>query len=294
MSTVLRNPIVGANQKTAVLDIVEQFNEVECRFDLEIERCVLTMKRSAPLCFSQAMLSELNSIAEIHRQASGYPVRFRVLASQRQKVFALGGDLSFFKQCIESRDEKSLANYARKAVDLIWESLSGSGRAEMLTISLVQGDAQGGGFEAALAGHILVAERNATFGFPEGLFGMFPGMGARQLLRARATDSIACQLIGSARRYTAQELFDLGVVDLLANEGEGWRTVNNICHSPSAAKWARLRDRFGNVSKREMSEDVERWIEQAMRISPKHLRTIDYLVQAQKNFMKQKPTIRVV
>ena len=46
------------------------------------------------------------------------------------------------------------------------------------TISLVQGDALGGGFEAALCGDIIIAEKQARFGFPEVLFNLFPGMGA--------------------------------------------------------------------------------------------------------------------
>ena len=49
------------------------------------------------------------------------------------------------------------------------------------TISLVQGDALGGGFEAALAGDVVIAEKSAQFGFPEVMFNLFPGNGGIQL-----------------------------------------------------------------------------------------------------------------
>jgi DSF synthase len=52
----------------------------------------------------------------------------------------------------------------------------------ILTVGLVQGAALGGGFEALLSFDYVVAERDATFGLPEILFGLFPGMGAHSLL----------------------------------------------------------------------------------------------------------------
>ena len=44
----------------------------------------------------------------------------------------------------------------------------------MTTISLVQGDALGGGFESALSSDIIVAEESAQLGLPEILFNLFP------------------------------------------------------------------------------------------------------------------------
>src|SRR5689334_25152852 len=35
------------------------------------------------------------------------------------------------------------------------------------TVSLVQGECLGGGFEAALSSDVIIAERNSRFGFPE-------------------------------------------------------------------------------------------------------------------------------
>ena len=46
----------------------------------------------------------------------------------------------------------------------------------MVTIGLAQGDALGGGFESLLSFNVIIAERDARFGFPENIFGLFPGM----------------------------------------------------------------------------------------------------------------------
>ena len=57
----------------------------------------------------------------------------------------------------------------------------------------------GGGFEAALAGNVLVAERGTRLGFPEVLFGLFPGMGAYTLLRRRVDAVTAEKIILNAK-----------------------------------------------------------------------------------------------
>ena len=55
----------------------------------------------------------------------------------------------------------------------------------MITIGLAQGDALGGGFESLLSFNVIIAERGAKFGFPETMFGLFPGMGAYSLVARR-------------------------------------------------------------------------------------------------------------
>ena len=42
-----------------------------------------------------------------------------------------------------------------------------------VTIAMVEGSALGGGFEAALAHHFLLAQNNARMGFPEIAFNLF-------------------------------------------------------------------------------------------------------------------------
>ena len=55
----------------------------------------------------------------------------------------------------------------------------------LITIALVQGEALGGGFESILSFDVVIAERDARFGLPEAMFGLFPGMGAHSFLSRR-------------------------------------------------------------------------------------------------------------
>ena len=164
----------------------------------------------------------------------------------------------------------------------------------MTSVCLVQGEAQGGGFEAALAGHVLIAERGTWFGFPEGLFGLFPGMGARALLSARGAGNHAGKIIASCRRYSAEELYEVGIIDFLANPGCGIDVLKAVGELASSGHLSDLRGRFLNIKKDELIGTVSDWVEVAMNLSEKHLRTIDFLVQAQERARGKVPSIRVV
>lgn len=53
---------------------------------------------------------------------------------------------------------------------------------DLTTVSLIQGDALGGGFEASLSSNLIIAERGVKMGLPEVIFNLFPGMGAYSIL----------------------------------------------------------------------------------------------------------------
>jgi len=270
------------------------YSTIEAMADGSDGICGAVLKRSSPYSFTQVVLRELLDFARNTPSQERNDVPLRALVSKRKGVFSLGGDLVFFRNCIRSCDEQALREYAYLAVDLIWESITASGREGMASVCLVQGEAQGGGFEAALAGHVLIAERGSWFGFPEGLFGLFPGMGARALLTARGAANHAGKIIASSRRYSAEELYEIGIVDFLANPGCGDDVLRSLVELASNGHIADLRGRFSNIKKDELLDTVSEWVEVAMKLSDKHLRTIDFLVQAQERARSKVPSIRVV
>src|ERR687892_286503 len=97
----------------------------------------------------------------------------------------------------------------------------------MTTLSLVQGDALGGGFECALASDVIVAEESAQLGLPEILFNLFPGMGAYSLLARRIGMRAAEELMLSGKVLPAAELYKMGIVDVLATDGQGETAVRS-------------------------------------------------------------------
>src|SRR3546814_2073117 len=79
----------------------------------------------------------------------------------------------------------------------------------------------GGGFEALMTFDVVVAERQARFGLPEILFGLFPGMGAYSILARRIGHVHAERMILGGKVYSAEEMYDMGLVHVIAETGEG-------------------------------------------------------------------------
>lgn len=86
-------------------------------------------------------------------------------------------------------------------------------------ICAIEGVALGGGFELALLSDIIVAGRNAKFGFPEATIGIMPGAGGTQTLPRLVGKSMAKELIWTGRRITADEALSLRLVNHVVDAG---------------------------------------------------------------------------
>jgi DSF synthase len=103
-------------------------------------------------------------------------LRYMVLGSRFPGVFNLGGDLEMFARCIENQDRETLRQYSHLCVDIV-DRVWHCNDMPVINIGLAQGDALGGGFEALMCFDVIIAERQARFGLPEVLFGLFPRHG---------------------------------------------------------------------------------------------------------------------
>src|SRR3954453_1118273 len=147
-------------------------------------------------------------------------LRYLLLGSRTPGVFNLGGDLDLFAAKIRERARDALVAYGKSCVRILPRNMNGLGL-PMITIGLAQGDALGGGFESLLSFNVIIAEKGAKFGFPENLFGLFPGMGAYSLLARRIGAAVAEDMILTGRMYTAEEMKEIGLVHVLAEPGQG-------------------------------------------------------------------------
>jgi DSF synthase len=150
--------------------------------------------------------------------------RYFVLRSRRENIFNLGGDLEFFRQMIMSGDRQGLLAYAKQSADMMYALHSGFEKGAT-TIALVQGKCIGGGFEAAVACDYIVAERHSEFCFPEIQLGIFPGMGALAILARRLDKRNYEEVCHSGRSFSAEELADKGLIDIVADTGQGEQAV---------------------------------------------------------------------
>lgn len=267
--------------------------------DQDIGTVWVHLEPSSAVKFTPALLADLRTVqarmaARLRAQAGRSPaqrIRYQVFASRIPGVFSLGGDLALFRECIRTRDADSLRIYARDAVDLVYVNATAY-EEPLTTISLVQGKALGGGFEAALAAHVIVAERGSRMGLPEIMFNMFPGMGAYQLLSRRLTPAQAERMILSGRTYTAEELHALGVVDVLAEDGDGERVVRRHIQAIDRQSHGRhgLRRALhaaNPLDRHELYRMADVWVDTALGLGARDLETIDYLLRAQQRMEKQ-------
>jgi DSF synthase len=241
-------------------------------------------------CFSERLLQETRRQQEAIRRtlaADTDPragIHHLVLASDAD-VFNLGGDLALFAQLIRSGNRGRLLEYARLCIEVAF-NFHRLYEDRVHSIAVVQGEALGGGFEAALCCHTIIAEEGAGMGFPEVLFDLFPGMGAYTFLTRRVTPAVAERMMLDARVYPVEELLAMGVVDQVVPKGEGLaaarelvrkhQRIGNALRSMNAVRHA-----CKPVGLDELLEVTTEWVDAAMRLNERGLRTMERLIRAQ-------------
>ncbi|MFZ3040727.1 MAG: crotonase/enoyl-CoA hydratase family protein [Thiobacillus sp.] len=241
-------------------------------------------------CFTPTLLQELlgwcHAVASQIDDPSQPDVRYMVTASAHPEVFNYGGDLNRFAELIAAGERDHLAQYAQACIEPLYLNAVHLNRPGLKSITLVQGDALGGGFECALSGNVLIAERGSKMGFPEILFNLFPGMGALSLLARRVGYQKAEQMILSGRLFLAEELHALGVVDVLAEPGEGEMAVHDYIRRESRSRNGALALRAARevaqpIAHEELMRIAEIWVDAALRLEAKDLRMMERLVTRQ-------------
>jgi len=241
-------------------------------------------------CFSERLLQEMKRGQEALRRRLAADTRpdagiHHLVLTSDADVFNLGGDLSLFSQLIRAGDRDRMLDYARLCVEVAY-NFSRLHEDRVHSIAVVQGEALGGGFEAALCCHTIIAEEGAGMGFPEVLFDLFPGMGAYTFLTRRVSPAQAERMMLDARVYPVEELLRMGVVDQVVPRGEGLaaarelvrkhRRIGNALRSMNAVRQA-----CRPVSLQELLAVTTEWVDAAMRLGDRGLKTMERLVRAQ-------------
>jgi len=251
------------------------------------------MHAGAPMgyhpCFSEKLLHEIRRMQKsiCDRVAADTDARagvhHLVLASDAN-VFNLGGDLALFSKLIRAGERGRLLDYARLCVEVAY-SFSRLHEDRVHSVAVVQGDALGGGFEAALCCHTIIAEEGAGMGFPEVLFDLFPGMGAYTFLSRRVTPRQAERMMLDARVYPVEELLQMGVVDQVVPKGEGLAAARELLRKHARIGNAlrsmnAVRQACQPVSLEELLKVTTEWVDAAMRLSDRGLHTMERLIRA--------------
>jgi enoyl-CoA hydratase/carnithine racemase len=164
-----------------------------------------------------------------------------VILSGEGKGFCAGLDWMSFMGTPDAaaellrRPDDSVANLAQQ-VAWVWQEVP------VPVIAAVHGFAIGGGLQIALGADLIYAEENAKLSVMEARYGLIPDMGISQTLFKRVRMDVAKELIFTARRFSAKEGLELGLVTRVVDDplGAARLTAKQIAkRSPHAVRAAK-------------------------------------------------------
>jgi DSF synthase len=123
-------------------------------------------------------------------------------------------------------------------------------------------------------------------GFPEVLFNSFPGMGAFSFLARKLGPTRAKKIIMSGRVYSAEEFYEIGLVDVLANKGEAREAAqkfiaeNKRRHTLLYAM-NKVQNKVNMLTKSELQDVTEIWVDSVLKLDAQDLRRMELLISAQ-------------
>jgi len=169
---------------------------------------LLSLSRPEALnALNRELLLELESfVNKIERKETS--ISALIVTGAGEKAFVAGADIKE----IDHLNPDSALEFARFGQKLF----SRLERLPIPVIAAVSGFALGGGCELALACDIVVATPKSKFGLPECTLGIMPGFGGTVRMARRVGPSRALMIAMSGQMLSAQEGFDFGFVDKLA------------------------------------------------------------------------------
>lgn len=167
---------------------------------------VLTLDRPDKLnALSSSMMDELRTaFGQIEDDSE---VRCVILTGMGDRAFSAGTSIN---ELAELSEAEALA------VSLRGQALCNQIElCRVPVIAAINGIAAGGGCELALACHLRVATRNASFSLPETKLGVIPGYGGTQRLAREIGSGRALDIMLTGRKLTAEEALELGLINRL-------------------------------------------------------------------------------
>lgn len=274
--------------RLAIPDELFALNELDVLYSEGEEAIWTYMRPSGRPSFTPPMLADFGNwqrLIAAHFGPDRVPLKYLILGSRAPGVFCFGGDLELFASLIRDGNRDALAAYGYRCVEILHRNMDALDL-PILTIGMVQGQALGGGFEALLSFDYIIAERGSSFGLPEVMFGLFPGMGAHAILSRRIGQAMADRIIMGNETYSAEAMYELGIVQQLAEPGEGEAAVRDFI-ARSTRRHAglvgarRASRRANDVSLAELRDIVDHWADAALQLREQDLKLMLRLAGAQ-------------
>jgi enoyl-CoA hydratase/carnithine racemase len=215
-----------------------EFLKVETKNNIAI----LTLNRPEVMnSLNFPLLKELNHfITEANFQKD---VRVIIITGEGQKAFCAGADL---KERRELSPEE-----VKRYIFTIRTTFTAVEYLPKPVIAAVNGIALGGGTELALASDIRLASSTAKMGLTETSLAIIPGAGGTQRLVRAVGKGKAKELIFLAKRITAEEAYEIGMVNKVVEPDklmeEAMEMAEQICkNGPLAVEQAKMAINYGS------------------------------------------------
>ncbi len=215
-----------------------EFLKVETKNNIAI----LTLNRPEVMnSLNFPLLKELNHfITEANFQKD---VRVIIITGEGQKAFCAGADL---KERRELSPEE-----VKRYIFTIRTTFTAVEYLPKPVIAAVNGIALGGGTELALASDIRLASSTAKMGLTETSLAIIPGAGGTQRLVRAVGKGKAKELIFLAKRITAEEAYEIGMVNKVVEPDklmeEAVEMAEQICkNGPLAVEQAKMAINYGS------------------------------------------------
>ena len=158
------------------------------------------------------LLDELGTILSSNAEDSD--LKCAVITASGDRCFAAGGDLQELNAVRSREDAEAMSKRGRAALDAVRSF-------PLPVVAGLNGLALGGGAELAMACDLRVAAPNAEIGFLQGQLNVTTAWGGGIDLVATVGPQIALDLLITARRLSAREALELGMINRLCEPEQG-------------------------------------------------------------------------
>lgn len=270
----------------------DKFAQIDKVFNEDYGVAFTTMSPPTRPCFNHNFVTELFEHHSNIQKTKGAivvntkikQINYLVLNSSTPGTFSMGGDISQLRIAIKNKAHAWLKEYAYLCVENLW--LIHRMQAPITTIALVEGDAIGAGFDCAIAADIVIATRGSQLGLPKIAFNLASSIATMSLLARKIGIENINKIALAQRTFSAEELYDMGVVDVLANEGEGMQALNNWIETTheelnSFQGIQNAKKIIGGLKKQELFDVADIWVDSALNLSAVNLERMKLSVSLQ-------------
>jgi enoyl-CoA hydratase len=210
-------------------------------------------------------------------------VRVLVVTGAGDKAFVSGADISEFGGQRTSPDARAEFDASMAAIGRAWAAL------DKPVIAMIRGFCMGGGLLTALQADIRIAAEGSQFGIPAARLGLGYGFGGVTALMQLVGPARTAEILFSARRFSAAEALQMGLVNRVVPAAElaeqvGALAAEIAANAPLtiAAAKAAIREAGRAPDRRDLAR-VEAKVEACFR-------SADYL-EGQRAFAGKRPPV---